>query len=143
MKNEILAGSNTSASVPVGAIVPLTTTIKRFNRCGANSEVDRVASAISIDANCKGSDPRYNVDVMVTFAGASAGNGIISVYQNGIAIPFANATGTITTATSQYITVTIPTSIKVDKGTETALTIVNTGAIGITVINTSIRVVED
>lgn len=142
MKNVIYAGTNTQASIAVGGIIPLTQTIRRFNRRNANSEIDRVGSAISIETNSCGCRPRYNVWVSVTFAGATAGNGIISLYQDGQAIPFANATATITTPATEYVTINIPASILIN-GCDTALTIVNTGAIGITVINASILVIED
>lgn len=142
MKNLIYAGTSTQASVPVGQIVPLTQTVRKFNRCGSKSEVERVGSAISIESEC-GCRPRYNAWVSVTFAGATAGNAIVSLYQDGVAIPFANATATITTPTTQYVTVNIPASILVPCCNNTSLTIVNTGAIGLTVINASILVVED
>lgn len=142
MKNLIDAGTNTATTVNVNGIIPITTIIRRFNRVNATSEVDAVGDAITIESKtCK--RPRYNVWATVTLAGATAGNAIISIYQDGVAIPLANATATITTATTQYVTLPIKTSV-IGKGCgTTAITLVNTGAVGVTVINADILVVED
>ena len=142
MKNVIYAGTNTATAVNVGGTIPMNTIVKRFNRCNASSEINAVGNSVIIETEkcCK---PRYNGIASVTFAGATAGNGIISVYQDGVEIPLANATSTITTATTQYTTVTIPFSIQAKGCTTTALTLVNTGAIGITVINANMLVFED
>lgn len=142
MKNVIYAGTDTATTVNVGGIIPLTTVVKRFNRCNAKSEINLVGNSIAIETeNC--CRPRYNAVASITFAGATAGNGIVSIYQDGVAIPLANATATITTPLTQYVTVTIPVSIQTKGCTTTALTLVNTGAIGITVINANILVFED
>lgn len=142
MKNLIDAGTNTATTVNVNGIVPITTIVRRFNRLNATSEVNAIGNAITVETKkcCK---PRYNVWATVTLAGATAGNAIISIYQDGVAIPLANATATITTPTTQYVTLPIKTSI-ISKGCgTTALTLVNTGAVGVTVINSNILVVED
>ncbi len=142
MKNLIDAGTNTATTVNVNGIIPITTIIRRFNRVNATSEVDAVGDAITIESKtCK--RPRYNVWATVTLAGATAGNAIISIYQDGVAIPLANATATITTPTTQYVILPIKTSV-IGKGCgTTAITLVNTGAVGVTVINANILVVED
>ena len=142
MKNLIYAGTNTSTSVNVGGTIPINTIVKRFNRCNASSEINAVGNSVIIETE-KCCRPRYNGIASITFAGATAGNGIISVYQDGVEIPLANATATITTPTTQYVTVAIPFSVQAKGCTTTALTMVNTGAIGITVINANILVFED
>ena len=142
MKNLIDAGTNTATTVNVNGIVPITTIVRRFNRLNATSEVNAIGNAITVETKkcCKS---RYNVWATVTLAGATAGNAIISIYQDGVAIPLANATATITTPTTQYVTLPIKTSI-ISKGCGTTeLTLVNTGAVGVTVINSNILVVED
>lgn len=142
MKNLIDAGTNTETAVNVNGIIPINTIVRRFNRVNATSEIDAVGNAITIETKkcCK---PRYNVWATVTLAGATAGNAIISIYQDGVAIPLANATATITTPTTQYVTLPIKASIISNGCGTTALTLVNTGAVGVTVINSNILVVED
>lgn len=142
MKNIIDAGTNTATTVNVNGIIPITTIVRRFNRPNATSEVNAVGNAITIETK-KCCRPRYNVWATITLAGATAGNAIISIYQDGVAIPLANATATITTPTTQYVTLPIKTSILTKGCGTTALTLVNTGAVGVTVINADILVVED
>jgi hypothetical protein len=143
MKNTIYVGTNVQATVPVGGIIPLTLTQKRFNRCNANSEIDRVASAVSITANGDGCRPRYTVIAKITFASTETGNGIVTLFKNGVAVPLADATASITVADTQYVTVTIPASILTECSGNTDLTLVNTGAIELVVISASMVVTEN
>jgi hypothetical protein len=145
MKNLIYAGSSTSASVAVNGVVPITTVVRKFNRNGAKSNVDLVGNAIAIESGCTGGNcrPRYNGYALVTFAGATTGNAVLSVYEDNTTIPFANASETIATASTEYHTVTIPFSVLCSSCSTKGLTLVNTGAVGLIVINASILVIED
>lgn len=141
MKNVIYAGTNTIREINAGNIIPLDTIVRRFNRRNALSEVDLVGNAVAIETkNCN--NARYNIIAKVTFAGA-VGDGVISIYQDGVQIPFAVATSTITTADTQFTTVTIPASILVKGCGQTGITLVNTGTIALNVTNASILVIED
>ena len=142
MKNTIYVGTNFQTNVPVGGIIPLTITDKRFNRNCVNSEIDRVANAIAIETNGRGSRPRYNIIANVTFAATAAGNAIVALYQDGVLIPLSQATTTITTPDTEIVTVTIPASILTKCCGTTAITIVNDGTIELVVSNASIVVTE-
>lgn len=140
MKNSIYVGSNTSSSVVVNGVVPLTTIVHREN--GNNSsEIDLVGNAVVIETGCR-CRPRYNIDARITFTGATAGLATLSVYKNGVAIPFAVASETVTTPTTEVHTVTIPLGTLTDRCSNNVYTIVNTGDIAITVTNVSMNVVE-
>lgn len=140
MKNSIYVGSNVSNSVVVNGVVPLTTIVHREN--GNNSsEIDLVGNAVVIETGCR-CRPRYNLDAKITFTGATAGLATLAIYKNGIAIPFAFASETITTPTTEVHTVTIPCGTLTDKCNNNVYTIVNTGAIALTVTSASMNVVE-
>lgn len=140
MKNSIYVGSNSSSSVVVNGVVPLTTIVHREN--GNNSsEIDLVGNAVVVETGCR-CRPRYNIDAKITFSGATAGNASLSVYKNGVAIPFAVASETVTTPTTEVHTVTIPLGTLTDRCSNNVYTIVNTGDIAITVTNVSMNVVE-
>lgn len=140
MKNSIYVGANTSSSVVVNGVVPLTTIIHREN--GNNSsEIDLVGSSVVIETGCR-CRPRYNITARITFTGATAGNAGFSIYKNGIAIPLTNVTETITTPTTEVRTVTIPCGTLTDKCSNNVYTIVNTGDIAVTVTSVSMNVVE-
>lgn len=142
MRNVIYVGARPNSSVVAGAAVPLATIDKKYNRCGACSRVDLTGDAVAIETTNK--RPRYNAFATITFTGASAGDASFAVYKNNaLASPLAVASATITTPTTEIHTVTIPLSILTDCCSTTALTIVNTGTIGVTVVNASLLVIED
>jgi len=142
MKNLINAGTNISTVVLPNGILPITTIVKRFNRVNATNEVNAIGNAIAIETkNCN--KPRYNIFATITFTAAAAGDVVISAYQDGVEIPLATTSATVTTADTQIITLPITTSI-VAKGCGTTLiTLINTGTINITVTNVNILAVED
>ena len=140
MKNSIYVGANASSSVVTGAVVPLTTVVHRENG-NSSSEIDLVGNAIVIETGCR-CRPRYNLDARITFTGATAGTATLAIYRNGVAIPYATASETITTPTTEVRTVTIPAAILTDRCSNNTLTIVNTGAIGLTVTGVAFNVVE-
>lgn len=141
MKNLIYAGSSTNSSVVSGAIIPLTSIEKKYNRCNSCNEVDLVGNVITIETANK--RPRYNIWAKITFTGVTAGLAEISIYKNGVLIPFAVGSETITTAGTEVHTITIPASILTDCCSTTSISIVNSGAIGLTVTNVNILVIED
>ena len=102
-KSAIYTANTASTVVPVGSAISLGSIIRRFG-CGVSYN----GGAISL--NDRG---YYDIDVGVTFTAADAGNVTITVYQDGVAVPGATATATITTATTQVESVTIPTIVRV------------------------------
>lgn len=140
MKNSIYVGTNTSSSVVVNGIVPLTTIVHRENG-NSSSEIDLIGNAVAIETGCR-CRPRYNIDAKVTFTGATAGVATLSVYKNGTLIPFATASETITTPTTEIRTVTIPCGTLTSRCGTDVYTIVNNGDIALTVTNASMNVVE-
>lgn len=142
MKNMIYAGLSSSTSVAVNGVIPISTVAKRYVKPNSRNSISLVGNAVAITTKC-GSSPRYNVDVSVTFTGATAGDADFTLYQDGVAVAFASGTETVGTASTEYHTITFPASITVGCCSTDALTIVNTGDIGVTVYNASIRVVED
>lgn len=141
MKNLIYAGTNTSNSVVAGAVVPISTIEKKFNRCNACSSIDLTGNVVTIRTNSR--RPRYNGWAKITFTGATTGNAVLGVYLNGTQIPFAVGSETIGTATTEVHNVVIPFSILTNCCSTNTISIVNTGTIGLTVTNASILVVED
>ena len=140
MKNSIYVGTNTSSSVVTNAVVPLTTIVHRENG-NSSSEIDLVGNAVVIETGCR-CRPRYDVTASVTFTGATTGLATLSVYKNGVAIPFATASETVNTATTEVHSITIPCAILTDRCSNNVLTIVNNGAIGLTITNASLVVTE-
>lgn len=142
MKNLIDAGTNIPVTVNTNGIIPITTIVRRFNRTKATSEINTNANSVIIDTkNC--CQPRYNVWATITFTAPAAGDVTFAIYQDGVAIPLATATTTITTADTEVRTLALKTSIKAKGCATSAITIVNTGAIAVDVTNANILVVED
>lgn len=142
MKNTIYAGTETTVTVPVSNVVPLTITDKRYNRNGANSNIDRVANAIAINTCGRGCRPRYNIRANVTFTVTEAGNAAISLYQDGVEIPLSKVVSTVSTADTIYVTLETFASILTNCCGTSAITIVNTGEVSMNVITSSILVEE-
>ena len=140
MKNSIFVGTNTPITVNVNGFIPLRTILHRKN--GNNkSEIDAAGDAITIQtSNC--ARPRYDAIASITFTAATAGDVSISFYVNGVLIPYTTKTETITTASTEYRTLTIPCAILTNRCALNTITLVNTGAVGITVTNATINVVE-
>lgn len=86
----------------------------------------------------------FNVDVSVTLAGSEAGNAVIQLYKDGAAVPGATGTQTITTASTEYRTISFSAEIlrQCACAGMTSITLVNTG-IGVTITNVAIRVKRD
>ena len=102
-KSAIYTANTASTVVSVGSAVPLGSIIRRFG-CGVSYN----GNAISL--NERG---YYDIDVGVTFTAADAGNVTITVYQDGVAVPGATATATITIASTQVESITVPAIVRV------------------------------
>ena len=142
MKNVIDAGTNIPVTVNPNGTIPMTTIVRRFNRSKAISEVDVNANSIVINtkACCQ---PRYNIWATITFTAPVAGDVTFTIYQDGMAIPLALATATITTVDTQTVTIPLKTTIKAKGCSTTAITLVNTGAVAADIVNANILVIED
>jgi hypothetical protein len=86
----------------------------------------------------------FNVDVSVTLAGSEAGNAVIQLYKDGAAVPGAIGTQTITTASTEYRTISFSAEIlrQCACAGMASVTLVNTG-IGVTITNVAIRIKRD
>ena len=142
MKNLIDAGTNIPVTVEANGTIPMTTIVRRFNRTKAVSEININANSVIIDTKtcCQ---PRYNVWATITFTAPVAGDVTFSIYQDGVVIPLATATATVTTAETQVITLPLKTSIKAKGCATSAISIVNTGAVAVDIVNANILVIED
>lgn len=84
----------------------------------------------------------YDVTATVTFTAPAAGNVTLAVQKDGVTVPGITATETITTANTEFRTVTLQGIVQVlcHEGTP-VLTIVNTSDAPITVTNASFTVI--
>ena len=81
----------------------------------------------------------YNVNVNMTFTGAVAGVVTASLYTNGLKIPQASASETITTADTELRSMSFNTTIRVLPYTPVQLSIVNEGIeIDTSIVNVTI-----
>ena len=105
---------NTSTQdVAIGGTLAIGEVYRKYicrGRCGLNT-YDVTTNAIAI--NHPGF---YNVEAMVTFSAPVAGDVTIQLAENGVLIPGAIATETITTADTEFRTVTIPFKVLVNRG---------------------------
>lgn len=103
MSKSILYVANpTSTTVTAGNAIPLGSVIRRYG-CGTN------VGATTIYINSPG---YYDVDFAGTFTG-TAGDVTVNVVSNGLAIAGATASETITTATTEIHSISIPTVTKI------------------------------
>lgn len=117
-KSAIYTANTASTAVAVNGVVPLGSVIRRFG-CAVSS------SGNAINLNERG---YYNIDISATFTASAAGNVTLTVFQNGVAIPGATATTTITTDATQVASLSIPAVARVlDSCSTSAITVVLTG----------------
>lgn len=124
MGKALIYTANTSGTtVPIGNTVPVGSIVRRYGRC-----IDATGSAINL-----GEPGYYLVDVSASVAAAATGDVTLSLAQNGVLVPGATATATISTIDTQIINLKIvgivramccnPSSLSIVVGGETAPTI--------------------
>ena len=117
-KSAIMTSNTVSTPVAVNSVIPIGNIIRRFG-----NSVSAAGNAIFL--NDRG---YYNIDITATFTAPVAGNATITIFQNGVAIPGATATVTVTTANTQFVTVSIPAIARVfDSCSANSITLVLTG----------------
>ena len=129
-KSNIYAVNTTSASVVANGTLPLSTTVRRYG-CSAN------LSGNSISLSDAG---YYLVIVNATFTAPVAGT--VALQDDGVVVPGATASTTVTTATTEVRSLSLAATVRVFcNSAPDALTIVNTG-VAATFSNISIDVVK-
>ena len=131
-KSNIFAVNTTSAAVVANGTLPLSTIVRRYG-CSEN------LSGNSISLSESG---YYLVNISATFTAPTAGVVSIALQDDGVAVPGATASTTITTATTEVRTLNITAIVRVFcNSAPDALTIVNTG-VAATFSNIAIDVVK-
>ncbi len=129
-----LVNNTTQTVLANGTILP-GTTIHR----NCQSQASLSGNAINIIGS-----GYFNVDVSVTFTGSAAGDVSVQLYKDGTAIPGAAGTQTITTASTEYRTISFNVEVLKPCSCNSlmTLTLVNSG-IEATYTNVAIRVKRD
>lgn len=140
--------NTTTQAVPAGSALLVGDVYRRYckkNSCGISAFSNNLSSIAAQHSGI------YHVTATITFTGDAAGDVTFQLTQNGIAIPGAIATETITTATTEVRTTAIDFYVLVDNicvlGSPTtvgsAIGVSNTGAIDATVTNYVLNVSKE
>ena len=119
--------------VVAGGLINLGSVYRRYckkNNCGIRT-FDFAGTSISLNQS-----GIYKVTATATFTAPVAGDVIISLFENGIAIPGASATETITTATTESRSIALDYFILVDN--DSILNSISTIAKSISLVNTGV-----
>lgn len=129
MSTSVLYAGNSTAitTESAGTIIPFSNIVRRY---GKNLNI----SGGNVIVNGSG---YYEGIVNVTFEGTEAGTVDISVYKDGVAIPFANASAT--TAVDEVQSAAIPFRIRETCCCESTITVVASGTV-VNVTNSAISV---
>lgn len=134
-KSLIYVATTTPTSVVANGILPLTTIIRRRGRilsAGGNS---------ILISDCGSS--YYTVTVTATFTAPVAGTVSLALQQNGMTIPGAVASTTITTAITEVRSLSFTVDVRTFNSCSVdSLTILNTG-VAITLSNVAVTVEQD
>lgn len=133
MSKALIYTANTSgAEVPIGNTVPVGSIIRRYGRC-----VDATGSAINLQ------EPGYYLaDISATVSAAVVGDVVLALTQDGVPVPGARASGTITTATTQTETLSITAIVRVMCCGSANLAVLVDGTAAPTIENMAFRVVK-
>lgn len=137
----LLARNTTPQVIATGGIVNQGQVARRYCKkiCGLK------AFEFNETSNTLQAEGIYEIIASITFTGAAAGVATFSLAQNGVVIPGATASETITTADTEVRNVTLLGAVLVDENcvlgvpsiTAENITVISTG-IGVTVTNISI-----
>lgn len=138
--------NTTPQELTAGELLNLGETYRRYDRKGSCGLRAFEVNSTNITLQHSGI---YHVTATITFTGAAAGDAIFQLAENGIVIPGAVATETVTTATTEIITTVIDFYVLVDSNcilnslnTLKSLTLVNTG-IDTTVTNLVFNITKE
>lgn len=124
--------NTTSQTVLTNGLINLGSAYRKYCKRTAQCLPTFVSSGTSVTLNGTGI---YHITATLTGSGTAAGNLTAQLFENGVAIPGALATSTITTANTEIRSLTIDYYIKVDSEcvlgnwavSPKTLTLVNTG----------------
>lgn len=85
----------------------------------------------------------YDIDVSATFTGSAAGDITLTVYQDGAPVSGATVTETVTTATTENISATIPGIVRVYCNSTSNISLVPLGTPVPTFSNIAVKVVKE
>ena len=123
--------SPTVAEVPALGIIPLNQTARRVSQ-----EIQLSSNSIQAVGNpCRGS--YFKVSGTVTFTAPAAGVVELGLYQNGVKVAGIESSASVTTTTTQVITLPIDGIVRLDKNETGVFTLVNEG-VAITVSNVAL-----
>lgn len=132
-KSLIYVANTTPIATPLGTAANLGTIVRR-------KSCDMSLSGNAVNLTEAGF---YDVDVAATFTGAAAGNVTLTLYKDGVAVPGATATETITTATTEYRSVGFHGVVRVGCCADSALTVVVSGTAIPTINSIAVEVVRE
>lgn len=131
-KSNIYAVNTTSTAVTANGTLPLTTIVRRYG-CGTNL----LGNAVTLNEA-----GYYLVNVSATFTAPATGNVVLTLQDDGVVVPGATASVTISTASTQVASIEFSAIVRVMCGsTPDALTLVNTG-VAATYSNIAINAVK-
>ena len=133
MSRELIYTANTAgAAVPIGNTVPLGSIIRRYGNCiSANGSVINIREP-----------GYYDVDISATFTADAAGNVTLTLLQDGVPVPGATATSTITTATTQVENSAIMATVRVMCCGNSNLSVLVGGTAAPTISNMAVQVTK-
>lgn len=127
----LYAGNSTpTTTVAAGTVIPFSTIVRRY---GCNCNI----SGGNVTLNGIG---YYNGIVNITYTGSAAGTVTVTVYKDGVAIPYANASAT--TAAAVINSISVPFVSKINCCCESTITVVVSGAV-VDVTNASIAIEKE
>ena len=84
----------------------------------------------------------YKIDVNATFSGSASGVGSLTLYVNGLPLSHATASETITTATTEQRSIAFTTTIRVLPNAPITISLVNTSAIDLTILPSTVSITK-
>lgn len=134
MSKSLIQTANVSQqTVAVGSVIALGSVLRRF---GCNCRLN--GSAIEIEG-----EGYYTIDCNITATPTAVGNVTVSVLKDGVVVPGATATSSVSTAgnsTTLPIETTVRLGCKCDGGS--SLTLVLVSGVGV-INNVSVRVIKE
>lgn len=132
MKSLIYTANTAGAAVAVGNTVPLGSVVRRYGQCiSANGSIINLREP-----------GYYDVDISITFTAAAAGDVSFTLLQDGVAVPGATASTTITTAETQIENVGIEATVRVMCCGNANLSVLVGGTAATTVSNMAVQVTK-
>lgn len=124
----IQTANTTNQQVVAGALLNLGNVVRKYCKptscCVPTFSYTNGGNAITLNAS-----GYYKIDFNATFTGATAGDGIIAMYVNGLPLPQALGSQTITTAETEIRSTSFSTIVRVLPNAPLTISFVNTSTI--------------